>query len=214
MVDTDYSLCSHNIYKWQADKRRQAARPRSASFAGSTHTQPPHPAFEHIHEPGGFRRTYVMLNDPERATQRPMVRNFIEFLYIFGHFVSTFPVCLEFVAYATTQAGEDLEEIEEEDEDELLDDERLPGTETPFLQGGSYGTNTLTVPSTGIPSSVNGHKTSETSPLLERPHISRSRSRRRAASVGPHGDATVTDAVLMVRPLAIEISQPVTQSPF
>ena len=143
-----------------------------------------------------------------------MVRNFIEFLYIFGHFVSTFPVCLEFVAYATTQAGEDLEEIEEEDEDELLDDERLPGTETPFLQGGSYGTNTLTVPSTGIPSSVNGHKTSETSPLLERPHISRSRSRRRAASVGPHGDATVTDAVLMVRPLAIEISQPVTQSPF
>ena len=78
----------HNIYKWQADKRRQAARPRSASFAGSTRAEPVHPAFEHIHEPGGFRRTYVMMNDPERATEPPMVRNFIEFLYIFGHFVS------------------------------------------------------------------------------------------------------------------------------
>ena len=83
------SCSRHNIYKWQADKRRQAARPRSASYAGSTHVEPPHPAFEHIHEPGGFRRTYVVMNDPERATDRPMVRNFIEFLYIFGHFVST-----------------------------------------------------------------------------------------------------------------------------
>ncbi len=83
-------ICSHSIYKWQADRRRQTARPRSASYAGSTHTEPPHPAFEHIHEPGGFRRAHVLLNDPERAAERPIVRNFIEFLYMFGHFVSVF----------------------------------------------------------------------------------------------------------------------------
>ncbi|TBU62928.1 transmembrane amino acid transporter protein-domain-containing protein [Dichomitus squalens] len=171
---------THNIYKWQADKRRQAARPRSASYAGSTHTEPPHPAFEHIHEPGGFRRTYVVMNDPERAVDPPMVRNFIEFLYIFGHF-----------------AGEDLEEIEEEDE--LVDE--IPSAEAaPSFNGTpSYGTSDL------LPSSVvdttqisAAHKASERSPLLQRSQTSRSRSRRRLSSVGPHGDATVTDAVLML----------------
>ncbi|KAH9945045.1 transmembrane amino acid transporter protein-domain-containing protein [Epithele typhae] len=170
---------THSIYKWQADKRRQAARPRSASFAGSTNTQPLHPALEHIHEPGGFRRTYVALNDPERASNGPMARNFIEFLYIFGHF-----------------AGEDLEEIDEEDEADLVDEEALPNESSPFLQGGTYGTHAT--PSYGGRDSSNANKTSERSPLLERSSANRSRSRRRAASVGPHGDATVTDAVLML----------------
>ncbi|KAI1797008.1 transmembrane amino acid transporter protein-domain-containing protein [Ganoderma leucocontextum] len=172
---------THNIYKWQAHKRRQAARPRSASFAGSTHAEPVHPAFEHIHEPGGFRRTYVMMNDPERATDPSIVRNFIEFLYIFGHF-----------------AGEDLEEIEEEDE---LEDE-IPGAETSPLLGGtpSYDANrfaqpSLTVDTTRIPAT---HKATERSPLLTRSQAPRSRSRRRMSSAGPHGDATVTDAVLML----------------
>ncbi|KAI0787486.1 transmembrane amino acid transporter protein-domain-containing protein [Fomes fomentarius] len=171
---------THSIYKWQADKRRQAARPRSASFAGSTHTQQLHPALEHIREPGGFRRAHVVLNDPERASERPMVRNFIEFLYIFGHF-----------------AGEDLEEIEEEDEDELADEEAYGTETTSFFQGGpSYGTNGLPAPSFTIAPSPSTLKSSERSPLLER--RSRSHSRRRAASVGAHGDATVTDAVLML----------------
>lgn len=35
-----------------------------------------------------------MLRDPEGAVQRPMVRNFIEFLYIFGHFVRIFALLL------------------------------------------------------------------------------------------------------------------------
>jgi proton-coupled amino acid transporter len=50
----------------------------------------PDPAFEHIHEPGGFRRNYVLLQGAvheERETPR-MLNNFIEFLYLFGHFVS------------------------------------------------------------------------------------------------------------------------------
>ncbi|RPD59581.1 hypothetical protein L227DRAFT_527034 [Lentinus tigrinus ALCF2SS1-6] len=164
---------THSIYKWQADRRRQTARPRAASFAGSTHTQRPHPAFEHIHEPGGFRRAHVLLNDPERAMDRPIVRNFIEFLYIFGHF-----------------AGEDLEEIDEEEEP--ADEEEPIAGDTPY-----YGTSGLPeTPSLGP--TPNGHKPDERSPLLQRSHTSRSRSRRRMSSVGPHGDATVTDAVLML----------------
>jgi solute carrier family 36 (proton-coupled amino acid transporter) len=62
------------------------------SFSGST-GMTPDPAFEHIHEPGGFRRNYVLLQGAiheERETPR-MLNNFIDFLYIFGHFVSDHP---------------------------------------------------------------------------------------------------------------------------
>ena len=53
----------------------------------------PDPAFEHIHEPGGFRRNYVLMRATERGGEEPLVlNNFIEFLYIFGHFVCTFYV--------------------------------------------------------------------------------------------------------------------------
>ncbi|KAI0649467.1 transmembrane amino acid transporter protein-domain-containing protein [Trametes meyenii] len=174
---------THSIYKWQADRRRQAVRPRSNSYAGSTNTEPPHPAFEHLHEPGGFRRNYVLLRDPERATQRPIVRNFIEFLYIFGHF-----------------AGEDLEEIEEEDEESAEDEESQAQTPE-YLEGASYyGTGESPPLATAPPiPSTNVHKADERSPLLQRHSTrARSKSQRRRASVGPHGDATVTDAVLML----------------
>lgn len=81
-------IYSHSLYKWEADKRRAATRPRAASFAGST-ASARHPAFEHIHEPGGFRRNYVLLRAEEQGVEQPpMARNFIEFLYLFGHFVS------------------------------------------------------------------------------------------------------------------------------
>lgn len=74
----------HDLYKWQADQRR---RPRAASFAGSTVSR--NPAFAHIHEPGGFRRNYVLLRAEQEGAEEPqMLRSFIEFLYIFGHFVS------------------------------------------------------------------------------------------------------------------------------
>ncbi|KAF8969229.1 transmembrane amino acid transporter protein-domain-containing protein [Flammula alnicola] len=90
----------HDIYKWHTDQRRQAARVRSASFAGPSQT--PHPAFEHIHEPGGFRRNYVLLRANEQGAEEPQIlNNFIDFLLLFGHF-----------------AGEDLEEEEEDKEDE------------------------------------------------------------------------------------------------
>jgi solute carrier family 36 (proton-coupled amino acid transporter) len=66
------------------------ARPRSVSFSGSTGLEP-NPAFEHIHEPGGFRRNYVLLQGAvsEESGEPPrMLNNFIDFLYLFGHFVS------------------------------------------------------------------------------------------------------------------------------
>ena len=51
----------------------------------------PDPAFEHIHEPGGFRRNYVLLqaNTDDTEEQPRILNNFIDFLYIFGHFVSS-----------------------------------------------------------------------------------------------------------------------------
>lgn len=50
----------------------------------------PDPVFEHIHEPGGFRRNYVLLQGAihEEREQPQILNNFIEFLYLFGHFVS------------------------------------------------------------------------------------------------------------------------------
>lgn len=140
---------THDIYKWHTDQRRQAARPRAASYSGSV--APSNPAFEHIHEPGGFRRNYVHLqSNGQTLYERRTTNNFIEFLYIFGQF-----------------AGEDLEE-----DDDRVDDEEVP--EPPE------------------PSTVSGVQ-DESQPLLKQ---TRSRSRRRAASVGPRGDASVTQAVL------------------
>jgi solute carrier family 36 (proton-coupled amino acid transporter) len=78
----------HGIYKWQQEQTR-LARPRAVSFSGST-GQTQDPAFEHIHEPGGFRRNYVLLQGAVSEEREPprMLNNFIDFLYLFGHFVS------------------------------------------------------------------------------------------------------------------------------
>ncbi|KAF9223706.1 amino acid transporter [Gyrodon lividus] len=146
---------THDIYKWHADQRRQAARPRASSYAGSV--APPNPAFEHIHEPGGFRRNYVLLQANEQGVdERRTTNNFIDFLYIYGQF-----------------AGEDLEEDEDTAEDEEAAEEANRALAEPTVAD-------------------------ETQPLLKQAGRPRSRSRRRAASVGSHGDATVVQAVLML----------------
>jgi len=145
---------THDIYKWHADQQR-VGRMRSASFAGLS--PPPDPAFEHIHEPGGFRRNYVLLQANEQGAEPRMLNNFIDFLLLFGHF-----------------AGEDLEE-EEEDKEE--DEERTVGPSSAIYTGIS-----------DLPE--------ESTPLL-RGAKPRSR-RRRGASVGSRGNATVTQAVLML----------------
>lgn len=90
---------THDIYKWQADTVLR--RTRSASYSGPQGNR--HPAFEHIREPGGFRRNYLLLRaedqdsgDPEYGngenSRARMLTNFIDFLYIFGHFVSPLTV--------------------------------------------------------------------------------------------------------------------------
>ena len=80
------------------------------------------------------------------------------------------------------QAGEDLEEDEDEEKEE--DEEQIAGT------------SSLT------PAPLRPPEMFESTPLLQTTSSkSRSRSRRRRMSVGPHGDATVMQAVLMVRSL-------------
>ncbi|KAF8623681.1 hypothetical protein AX17_007379 [Amanita inopinata Kibby_2008] len=151
---------THDIYKWHADQTRQAARARAASFAGPAH--PPHPAFEHIHEPGGFRRNYVLLHANGEEEPR-ILNNFIDFLTLFGHF-----------------AGEDLEEDEDEEDEEDKSDEEHAAPGPSRIAGRTGG--------------------SENTPLLQGHSSLRSktRSRRRGNSVSSHGNATVTQAVLML----------------
>ncbi|KAJ7471449.1 vacuolar amino acid transporter 4 [Mycena galericulata] len=107
---------THDIYKWHSDQQKLAARGRAASFTAARPVTPD-PAFEHIHEPGGFRRNYVLMRATERGEEEPRIlNNFIEFLYIFGHF-----------------AGEDLEEDDEIDEDEEMAAETAAAETAPLL---------------------------------------------------------------------------------
>ncbi|KAF9485185.1 hypothetical protein BDN70DRAFT_910316 [Pholiota conissans] len=113
---------THDIYKWHSDQKKQAGRVRSASFAGPS--QPPHPAFEHIHEPGGFRRNYLLLRANEQGEEPRILNNFIDFLLLFGHF-----------------AGEDLEEEEDEDKE---DEETIAGLEAAGISTGLPDVNETT----------------------------------------------------------------------
>ncbi|KZV65557.1 hypothetical protein PENSPDRAFT_655685 [Peniophora sp. CONT] len=182
----------HDIYKWQQGQQRVQNRQRAVSFAGSTAT--PEPAFEHIHEPGGFRRNYLLTHQEqngEQGTAAPsegrMLNNFVEFLYIFGHF-----------------AGEDLEEVEEEDEEEYDEEEARRREDVSFTPGQVEGGILRVEP---LPSTLSVRFPSERTPLLPTTPAtptrkqSRSASRRRKLSStehGEHGDATVGQAVLML----------------
>ncbi|KAF9048555.1 transmembrane amino acid transporter protein-domain-containing protein [Panaeolus papilionaceus] len=156
--DTHGADVTHDIYKWHKDQKRQVTRVRSASFAGPS--QPPHPAFVHIHEPGGFRRNYVKLRANEQGSEEPqMLNNFIDFLLLFGHF-----------------AGEDLEEDDEDAKES--DEETIAALQAAGLESGQP-------------------EPTESTHLLGSSR-SRSRSRRRRNSVAAQGNATVTQAVLML----------------
>ena len=104
-----------------------------------------------------------------------MLNNFIDFLLLFGHFVCFLfePLPVQFVYLS--QAGEDLEEDDDDKDDEATAVEQA-------------------VSSTGLPD-IN-----ETTPLIHSNSASRSRSRskRRRNSVSVQGTATVTQAVFMV----------------
>lgn len=94
------------------------------------------------------------------------------------------------------KAGEDLEEIEEEDE------EILPGDEEGGLQRSlSQAEAALSSSIHFTPDLTKPHD--ETTPLMQSTISKGARSsrmrRKRAASISGHGEASVTDAVLMVR---------------
>jgi hypothetical protein len=94
------------------------------------------------------------------------------------------------------QAGEDLEEIEEEDEEDLLEDEIEQGNRRALGSSAYSPADGLLADTVGI--------ANERTPLVGAPHrsmsrgMSASRRRARSASVAHKGDATVTQAVLMV----------------
>jgi hypothetical protein len=102
------------------------------------------------------------------------------------------------------QAGEDLEEIEEEDEEQLTDEEERQ-YDRPSRSQGTSTLQTGPEPAQGSLARILARSqpskptATETSPLLPRASsLPRSRVRRRRGTVS-HGDATVGQAVLMVR---------------
>ncbi|KAG8959667.1 neutral amino acid transporter [Tulasnella sp. 419] len=181
---------THDIYKWQSDLRKQqsAKRSRSVSFP-PTRRPDVDPAFEHIREPGGFRRNYLLLKATEQGVEQPqMLNNFVDFLFLYGHF-----------------AGEDLEE--DEDELEEIPDEEEEQYDEPHDDEALIG-RSRAGPSSGIraraplqPDDID--KPLETTPLIRQRSVSHVRAasrarRKRRSSIGPHGDATVPQAVLML----------------
>jgi len=125
----------------------------------------------------------MILRANEQGVEEPQIlNNFIDFLLLFGHFVCRFHPCAIYIpCNSICQAGEDLEEDEDDGKE---DDEEA----------------TADVPSTTLTTGLSD--IAETTPLLTSSSVSvsRSRSRRRRNSVGPAGNATVTQAVLMVCP--------------
>ncbi|KAH7106249.1 transmembrane amino acid transporter protein-domain-containing protein [Auriculariales sp. MPI-PUGE-AT-0066] len=170
---------TRDLYKWQSDQRRETQRKsRSQSVIVPKRTSEADPAFEHIHEPGGLRRNYVLTRDALDTTQPVKTNNFVEFLYLYGHL-----------------GGEELEEIE--DEDDLQDEEGgRPGERLPSPDTYVYRRTHLTTLD----------EEDERRPLLKTPgrtdttvSVTRSFSRlRRRESVVKRGDATITQAVLML----------------
>lgn len=199
---SELRLCSysHDIYKYQ-ERAQRKTRQRATSLVVPQHTTDQDPAFEHIHEPGGFRRNYMLLRATQDGLEEPPVTStFIDFLYLFGHF-----------------AGEDLEEDTDEEELPTIDEEAPPYVTAFRVAAGSQGilrrdigprsgegSRVITTPH---PSAKRGHEhVDESTPLLagstlnrRSSHRSVSRQRRsRRSSISSHGDATVSQAVLMV----------------
>ena len=196
----------HEIYKYQ-ERAHRNAKPRAASVSVPAHTIQQDPAFEHIHEPGGFRRNYILLHANQHGLEEPPVTStFIDFLYLFGHF-----------------AGEDLEE-DTDDELETIDEEAALHVSPTRIQPSR--SQSILRRDTDIMSPANAlrsrHVTtaqeplstsrlleedlSESTPLLQESSLQRRVSRRslsrtrrsRRSSIGQHGDATVSQAILMV----------------
>ena len=118
-----------------------------------------------------------------------LANSFLDFLSLYGHF-----------------SGEELEEIDEEDEDDYDDlESHLPtdddGSNT-VQQQSAVSISTIHAPNQIDRSILPSHlqPSTERTPLLRgRSELKPKLGRKRSQSVGRHGDATVPQAVLMVR---------------
>ena len=184
---------THGIYKYQQTHAADATvHKRSLSFSGVRRGSGElDESLQRLHEPGGMRRHYVIHRAVASGQDKPVVlRSFIDFLFLYGHFVSlslrstTLDTTAHQIYDVPLQAGEDLDE----DEDfEDLDEEAHAGVVPPSVLRQRHGPR--------------DEDADERSPLLRSKTGSRGRSvtrLKRGASVGKTGDATVSQAVLMV----------------
>lgn len=83
----DHTL-RHDLYKWQHDHRTRPVRSASFSHVPVDRSTVLDPHLAHIKEPGGFRRNFVVNRAQEQGLEAPnMVRNVVDFLFLYGHFV-------------------------------------------------------------------------------------------------------------------------------
>jgi proton-coupled amino acid transporter len=99
---------THEVYKWHAEvENAPMKRTRSRSLYLP---RPIDPETSNIREPGGFRRHHVVMKARKAGKEPPnMIRSFIDFLAMYGHF-----------------AGEDLSDDEDDEDDEGDDDDYEP----------------------------------------------------------------------------------------
>ncbi|GAA5956652.1 hypothetical protein JCM21900_002327 [Sporobolomyces salmonicolor] len=116
----------------------------------------------------------------QRRAGGPATRSFIDFLSLYGHF-----------------GGEDLEEIEE-DQESFDEEDRIEG-------GGAVSSYDAQGGRPKVATEASARQASERTPLIRGRSTrgsafadSRATSKKRASSVGQHGDATVTQAVMML----------------
>ncbi|WVO15887.1 hypothetical protein L204_103552 [Cryptococcus depauperatus] len=174
---------THDLYKWKNSVARPA---RSASFSHIPLDRSAilDPSLAHIKEPGGFRRNFVVNRAQEQGLAAPnMLRNVIDFLFIYGHF-----------------AGEDLNEDDDVVEDEVEEDEEA----YPATSGSSRGyirrafNDGLSKPGdTEQARRMNQAVQGERAPLLGSTKRTMSRHRRTKSGSGG-GTASVTQTVLML----------------
>jgi proton-coupled amino acid transporter len=138
-----------------------------------------------------MRRHYVIRRAVARGEEQPVVlRSFVDFLFLYGHFVSNAKVGTDAERFdltnvSTGQAGEDLDE---DDDFVDLDEEAHPES------AGNSGLRQRQM------NRDDGEGAGERAPLLRDQTRGRSVARlKRSKSVGKTGDATVFQAVLMVR---------------
>ncbi|OCF31256.1 solute carrier family 36 (proton-coupled amino acid transporter) [Kwoniella heveanensis BCC8398] len=114
---------THDLYKWQHEHRpHQPVRSASFSHIPLDRSAILDPTLAHIKEPGGFRRNFVVNRAQEQGLEAPtMVRNVVDFLFLYGHF-----------------AGEDLNEDDDVDEEEEEDEESFPAIAGSSTGAGTY----------------------------------------------------------------------------